>query len=197
MRFMTTLTATLASTVTISIVAAPAVAQDVDTCDTVTRYVNRGDYPKALEELTWCQRAIQELHYAKISELLEQEAGGFSPGEASYDAAMGLSAVTIEYARGDAYVKLIVTSGSGGASAASTGLGALAGLASAFGVSSSDTKQVRVAGLTGSLEQKGDDQVELILTMDGGVILTWEAPDLDAIKAIADVIVPDLEDYLG
>ncbi len=68
-------------------------------------------------------------------------------------------------------------------------------MASAFGVSSSDMKQVRVAGMTGTLEDK-DGEVELILTMDGGIVLTWTGPDLDAIKGIAEEIVPDLEDYL-
>jgi hypothetical protein len=174
----------------------PAVAQDIDTCDTVKRYVDREDYPRALEELSWCQRAIQELHYEKIGSILERDVAGFSAGEASYEAALGFSSVEIEY-RGDAgRVELQVTSGAGGAVAAAKGLGALASMASAFGLSSNDMKQVRVAGITGTLDESDDDKVELILTMDGGIILTWSGPDLDAIKAIAEEIIPDLEDYL-
>ncbi len=175
--------------------APPAAAQDLDSCDGFMRYVERENYPRALEELNWCQRGIQELHYEKIGSILERDAAGYSAGEASYEAAMGFSTVEIDYSGGNGDVHLEVMSGAGGAAAAASGLGALASMASAFGVSSSDMKQVRVAGMTGTLEDK-DGEVELILTMDGGIVLTWTGPDLDAIKGIAEEIVPDLEDYL-
>lgn len=179
-------------------VAVPdASAQDLDACDEFKRFVERGEYPTALEELSWCRQAIEDLHFERIGQILERTIEGYEPGDAAVEGAMGIASVQLTYTKGGEEVELSLTSGSGQAQAGLSSLGALAGLANAMGVRAEGQSRVRVAGMTGQLEEKDDGSASLVVTMDGGMILTVNAPDADTAEAFAEAVIPELDDYLG
>jgi hypothetical protein len=187
---------TLAASALTILAAAPVSAQDLEGCGDFQRYVDREDYPKALEELTWCRNSIEELHFAKLKAIVSRTVAGYASDGATSESVLGIANVEARYSMGSDRITLNLMGGAAAGSAATSGLGALAGLASAFGVRAEGTRQIRVAGLTGQIEEDGDG-VKLTLTMDGGMVLTIEGPDEATAKAFAEDIVPDLEDYLG
>ena len=171
----------------------PIGAQEMEGCDSFQRYVDGEDYPRALEELDWCRRSVENLHFDKIKEIVGRSVLGYEPNDVTVEAVLGFATVEADYTNGSDRVGLSLT---GGGAAAATGLGALAGLASAFGVRSNGTNQVRVAGLTGQMEED-EDEATLTLTLEGGMLLVLTGPDADTVEAFAEEIIPVLEDYLG
>lgn len=188
--------ALLAVGASVSVPATLLSAQDLEGCDDFQRYVERQDFPRALEELGWCRNSIEELHYDKLREIVNRPIVGYEPQETSVEGALGIATLEARYSNDTDEIRLSITGGAAASSQANTGLGALAGLASAFGVRAEGTRQVRVAGLTGQLEEDGDE-VSLMLTMSNGAIVSIEGPDADTVEEFAEEIVPDLEDYLG
>jgi hypothetical protein len=187
----------LVPTLALFVVAAfPASAQELEGCDDFQRYVERENYPRALEELNWCKKSIEDLHFDKIREIIDRSIDGYDPDEISVEGAMGIAMVEATYSNGSDEITLRITTVAASGSAAASGLGALSGLASSLGIRSRNSDQVRVAGLTGQMKEEGDGMA-LMLTMDGGVVLTFEGPDSDSLEAFAEDIIPDLEDYLG
>ena len=192
----TCISLTLAAAIVGSLTVVPAAAQDLEGCDSFQRYVGQENYPKALEELTWCRRSVEDLHYDRIKQIVERTVLGYEPDGATVEGAMGMSMIESTYSNGSDRITLELTSGGAMGSAGATGLGALAGLAGAFGVRNQGTRQVRVAGLTGQLEEE-DDEASLTLTLDSGMIIVVTGPDADTVEEFAEEIIPDLEDYLG
>ena len=175
----------------------PAHAQDLEGCDQIERLVEAGDYPAALVELGWCQRDITELHYQAILEVLEVTVLGYDPGEGKVSAAMGFSPIEITHSDGSNEIKTTIVGGAGGAESAMAGLGALAGLASRFGVRESGVRQVRMGRKTGRLEEKSGGMYSLMVTLDGGQVTTYEGPDGDFLQEFASFMIQVLEEYLG
>ena len=196
MSFRSTLAA-VAATVAVGALAAPAVsAQDLEGCDTFQRYVDREDFPRALEELTWCRNSVEELHFQKLREIVERNLAGYDPVSVSVEAALGFAVVEAEYSDGTNRLLLSLTGGAAGGSQASAGLGAIAGLASAFGVRGDGQRQARVSGISGMWEDKGDS-VSFTGTLEGGIVMVLEGVDEATVEEAADEIVPPLEDYIG
>ena len=77
------------------------------------------------------------------------------------------------------------------------GLGALAGLANAFGVREPGVEQVRIGRNTGRLTEQSDGGYSLMVTLAGGQILTQEGPDGDLLQEFAARTISMLEEYLG
>lgn len=194
--FSAPICAFLAVAASVTVPATAVSAQGLEGCDDFQRFVEREDFPRALEELKWCRNSIEELHYEKLTEIVSRPIVGYEPQEASVEGALGIATLEGLYSNGADEIRLSITGGAAASSQANTGLGALAGLASAFGVRAEGTRQVRVAGLTGQIEEDGDG-VSLMLTMSGGTIVTIEGPEAETVEAFAEEIIPDLEDYLG
>lgn len=191
-------TVVVALTLVLALPPAPLAAQDqeLEGCDAFMGFVEREDFPQALEELDWCRDSVEDLHFAKLKEIVSRPVVGFQPGNVTVEGAMGVATVEAAYSGEAGRIRLQITGGSAAGSAASAGLGALADLARSFGARSEGTDQVRVAGLTGQLSPDGDG-MQLVLTMEGGMILTVRGPDAETVRAFAEDIVPDLEAYLG
>jgi len=179
-----------------AVAAQPLVAQDLEGCDDFMRYVEREDFPRALEELNWCKRSVEDLHFARIQSIMDRPIAGFSPEEITIEGALGFATIVGIYSNGSTEVEFSLTTGSAAGSAASAGLSALSGLASSLGVRSRGSDQVRIAGLTGQIQEQGRG-VNLMLTMDGGVVMNIEGDDADIVEEFAEDIIPDLEDYIG
>ena len=177
-------------------VTQPVHAQDLEGCDQIEGLVAAGDYPAALVELGWCQRDITELHYQRILDILEQTILGYEPGEGSVQAVMGFSTIEITHSDGSNQIKTTITGGAGGAEAPMAGLGAIAGLASRFGIREPGVTQVRMGRKTGRLEEKSGGGYSLMVTLDSGQITTYEGPDGDFLQEFAAYVIGVLEEYL-
>ena len=179
--------------------AAPswAQAQDLEGCDEIDGFVAAGDYGQALVELGWCERTISELHFQKILDILGVTILGYEPGDGTVEAVMGFSTIEITHSDGATQVRTTFASGIGGMQSPMAGLGALAGLASAFGVREPGVEQVRIGRNTGRLTEQSDGGYSLMVTLAGGQILTQEGPDGDLLQEFAAQTISMLEEYLG
>lgn len=174
-----------------------AQAQDLEGCGEIDGFVAAGDYGQALVEVGWCERAISELHFQKILDILGVSIMGYEPGEGTVEAVMGFSTIEITHSDGSTEVSTTFASGIGGAQSPMAGLGALAGLASAFGVRQPGVEQVRIGRNTGQLTEQSDGGYSLMVTLAGGQILTQEGPDGDLLQEFAAQTISMLEEYLG
>ena len=180
----------------VAAVAQPLVGRDLEGCDDFMRYVERENFPRALEELNWCNRSVEDLHFAKITEIMDRSIAGYDPEEITVEGALGFATIMGVYDNGSSQIEFSVTTGSAAGSAASAGLSALSGLASSFGVRSRGSDQVRIGGLTDQIQEQGRG-VNLRLSMEGGIILNIEGESAEAVEEFAEDIIADLEDYLG
>ncbi len=174
-----------------------AQAQDLEGCDEIDGFIAAGDYGQALVELGWCERAIGELHFQKILDILGVTILGYEPGDGTVEAVMGFSTIEITHSDGATEVRTTLASGIGGAQSPMAGLGALAGLAGAFGIRQPGVEQVRIGRNTGQLTEQSGGGYSLMVTLAGGQILTQEGPDGDLLQEFAARTISMLEEYLG
>lgn len=85
--------------VAVGVLAVPesAQAQDLEGCDKIEDFVASGDFGQALVEVGWSERAISDLHYAKILDILGVAILGYEPGEGTVEAVMGFSTIEITH----------------------------------------------------------------------------------------------------
>lgn len=181
-----------------SLVVAPAAqAQQLEGCDKIEELVAAKRYQDALVEIDWCKRGVSELHFKRILEILEVPILGYDPGKGTVEGALGFNTVEITHSDGTNDVKTTFTSGTGGAESPMAGLGALSGLASAFGVRQAGVEEVRLGRTTGRLEEKSDDMYSLTATLKGGQVAVWEGPDGEFLQEFAIFVIRVLQDYLA
>ena len=177
----------LISPILISLLTSAATAEDIKALlDRVQQYNSEGNYPKALDELTWVKKELEAKYMTKLGEFLPDSLAGFTGDKLETNSALGMTVISKNYKNGANSAKVELRAGSaGGAAAGMGGLAALGQMAAMFGQQSGQST-VRIKGKTANLQE---DSGEMTVFLDGGTILTIrkETGTVD-FKAIAEAV---------
>jgi hypothetical protein len=151
------------------------------------------NYAKALEELSWAKKELDQKFNQKLSSFLPDTLGEFSAQKVEINSAMGFTNIGRSYTKGQDSARIEIQGGSASGSGAGLGgLAALGQMAAMFGQQPGQ-KSMRIKGRTANLQEENG---EMSLFLDGGSMITIrkdrgtidlksmaEQLDLDAIEA--------------
>lgn len=184
---------TLALGIVINFAIAPvSYAEDTpaDTCKSAAALFKEGDIEGALEEARWCVTQLEQLKQGQVSSFFKDEINGFKGGKLDQQQAMGISMIERNYSKDGKVIKVSLSGGATGAAS-----NAFAALAS-FGMQSANGKKVRIQRRTAMLIEE-DGNVQLVVTLKSGGMLTFESNDLnskDATTFAKAFPIADLDD---
>jgi hypothetical protein len=151
------------------------------------------NYAKALEELSWAKKELDQKFNQKLSSFLPDTLGEFSGQKVEINSAMGFTNIGRSYTKGQDSARIEIQGGSASGSGAGLGgLAALGQMAAMFGQQPGQ-QSMRIKGRTANLQEENG---EMSLFLDGGSMITIrkdrgtvdlksmaEQLDLDAIEA--------------
>ncbi|MGL1957310.1 MAG: hypothetical protein OCD00_08340 [Colwellia sp.] len=149
-----------------------------DTCASAASLFEEGDIEGALEEARWCVTQLEQLKQGKVSSFFKDEINGFKGGKLDQQQAMGISIIERNYSKDGKVIKVSLSGGTSGA--ASNAFSALA----SFGLQSASGKKVRIQRRTAMVSDDGGN-VQIVVTLKSGGILTFESNDLNSNDATA------------
>ncbi len=158
------------------LIVSTAQADDVTTLlQSAQDNYNAKRYSKALEDLDWARKEIVSQHLKGIKDLFPESIDGMQGVENESGEVLGFRGISKTYTDGQHTVNLNLMGGQSASGA--QGLGALMGMAAAFGAmeSGANTKLVIAKGYKGQFVQEpmGDSGM-LTFTLNGGKTLTIE-----------------------
>ena len=173
-------------------------AEDLNTIfGRVKTLADQGNYAKALEELAWARKELENKNNEKLQNLLPPTLAGFSADKGKAESVMGMTNVERNYTQGDKAVRVSLTQLGG----ADSGLAGLAGLGQAAAMMGGMQGAVRINGRTALLE--GDEEggsPNLTIFLDGGSILKLESSnDVNGatLKKMAEELkISEIEAYI-
>lgn len=180
-------------------------AEDLDTIFTrVNELVAKGNYPKAIEELSWARKEIEKLSNKKLASFFPDDIAGFKGGKIESGGAMGFTSFERSYNNPANKQKLKISIAGSSKDSGIPGFGGLAQLgqmAAMMGGGAPGQETVRISGRTAMLEQQeGSSNADLSIFLDSGSILKLElsgSKDSNEIRKIAESIkINDLDAYL-
>lgn len=139
----------------------------------VKDYSDKGNYPKAIEELAWAEKELQKLHFTKLQSFFPDALGSFEGKPAESQAAFGMSSVEKDYQDGNKTLKLTLAGGAGGGQGNPLGgIAALARMGQMMG-QQPGVETFRIDGRTANLKvNEKYKNAELTVFLEGGSILT-------------------------
>jgi hypothetical protein len=155
-----------------------------------------GNYSKALEELNWAKKDIEQNYLKKLTSFLPDTLNGLQGAKPESNSAMGFTNVSRQYTEGANSVKIEIQGGSaGGAQAGLGGLAALGQMAAMLGNGQNGQATMRINGRTATLNEENG---ELTIFLEGGSMLTIHKTSGTAdLKAVAEGIkIDDIEKYI-
>jgi len=154
--------------------ASPLMSEDLDAIFAkVKEFTAQKNYTKALEELSWAKREIEQLNSKKIETYFPDSLAGYKGAKIESNSVLGITNIEREYKDGAKSVKLSLTGGS--ASGAGGGLAAFGKMAAMMGgQQGSDT--VRIKGRTATIEES-NSSTSITIFMDSGSMLKFESYD--------------------
>jgi len=177
-----------------SLVAAPFVGAEDDFCKAIETKAEAGNYAKALKELEWYRKDLEQKHIDKIKSMLADKAGECEGGEATVNGAMGMMNIERTYRCPGGDVDFSLAGGTGAAQSGIGGMAALGRLGAMMGAGSQN--QVRVGDLTGNIEDKSRGVAKLTIFMQSGMICSLEGPK-ELLEGVAKGAgLSPLDDYL-
>jgi hypothetical protein len=129
------------------------------------------EYGKALEDLEWIRNEIAGLQIQEMKTLLPDQLDGMVGEETDGSAMFGLHSVSKNYYTED-YEKSVKITLASGKTGQGMGLGALMGMAAAYG--GRQSKMVMQQGYRGQFSLEGDSNGRLIFNLNGGGLVTVE-----------------------
>jgi hypothetical protein len=191
----------LVTTALLCLASPNAFAEDINTIfKKVGELAAQENYPKAMEELSWANKELQKLHFAKLESMLPAEVAGFKGEKAEAQSAMGMTTIQKTYKNGNEKIELNITgSALGGTGGAAGGLAAL-GRMGAMMANQPGVDTFRVDGRTATLKNQRN-RAELTLFMESGGMLQLKqnnAKDEGAAlkKVLEGLGVAKLDSYL-
>ncbi len=164
----------------------------------VQEYVDAGNYPKALEELTWVKRDIEKLDFAATVKFFPDEIAGFKGDPAKTQSTMGITTIERLYRLGKKTITASLLSGSGNAGGAMGGLAALGKFAMMQQGGQKGQEMFRINGRTAMLNQKGKS-ADLTIHLESGGMLKFEMKrdgDVSTLREAAEAFpIDDLDAY--
>ena len=84
-----------------------SLAEDVNKIFTkVNNYISAGNYPKALEELSWARKEVEKMHNTKLQTLLPDSLAGYTCQKGTSQSAMGISQIEKNCSKDSSRVKI-------------------------------------------------------------------------------------------
>lgn len=162
-----------------------------------------GKYSKALQDLDWIRTEISNLQLQEMKKMLPEDVDGMKGEDSEGGAIFGMQSVSKYYPSedGSKSVKISIASGKTGQGGA--GLGAIMGMAAAFGAmdASKQSKVVVEQGYKGtfSLDPQTNEGT-LVLNLNGGAMVNIETEgytdETMAKKAAAKLDLTKIDEYL-
>ena len=155
-----------------------------------------GNYSKALEELSWAKKELEDQYLKKLVTFLPDTLNGYTGDKPDSSSAMGFTSTSRVYKSGANTAKIEINGGSGaGAQGGMGGLAALGQMAAMMGQQSGQSA-MRINGRTANLQEESG---ELTVFLNGGTMLVirQEAGKVE-LKAMAEAInMEAIEKYLS
>ena len=183
-------------------ISQPVIAEDIDALfKKVDEYIEKKNFPKALEELSWARKEIEKMHQTRLKDFLPEELAGAKGHKFKTASALGMNSLERKYTMdGTKSVKVMLTGGSGaGANNPMGGLAGLGKMAAMMQGNTGEAETFRISGRTASLATTRNNP-ELTVFLDSGSILKLEGQngaDADTLKKMAEAVkIDDLDNYL-
>ena len=162
-------------------------------------FIAAKNYPKALEELTWAKKEIENLNSGAIKGFFPDQLAGFTGGKIEDSSALGIQNLSRTYTKDDNSFEVSLTGGSIGGAGGIGDLAALGRMAAMF--QQPGQQSFRISGKTAVLDERNsEDRGEISVYLDSGQILKIEsqgAVSHATLKEIAQAIkIEDLDKYL-
>lgn len=161
----------------------------------VEQLSTEGNYAKALEELNWAKKDLEQNYLKKLTSYLPDTINEMTGAKPEFNSAMGFTNVSRQYSQGGNSVKVEIQGGSaGGAQAGLGGLAALGQMAAMFGQQNGQAT-MRIDGRTANLNE---DNGELTVFLEGGSMLNiHKTSGTVDLKSIAEGLkLDDIEKYM-
>ncbi|MBN1880299.1 hypothetical protein JW823_09340 [bacterium] len=136
-----------------------------------------GKYSKALEDLDWVRTEIANLQLQEMKKFLPEEIDGMKGEDSEGGAIFGMHSVSKYYPSEDGEKSVKITIASGKSSQGGAGLGAIMGMAAAFGAmdASKQSKMVVEQGYKGNFALDPETKEgTLIINLNGGAMVNVE-----------------------
>ncbi len=125
-----------------------------------------GQYGRALDDLEWVRNEIAGLHIEEMRQQLPGEVEGMAGDEGEGSAAFGLHSASRNYRGDDRSQTVKITLSSSRSGQGGPGLGALMGMAAAFG--GGQSRMVVQQGYRGQFSIERETRGRLVFNLDGG-----------------------------
>lgn len=193
---------TIAAAAFVLIFTASAAAEDLGQIfGRVGQFVAAKNYPKALEELNWAKKEIEKMHVTQVRSFFPDSLSGYKGEKFESNSMLGFTNVERSYRNSSGnQVKVSMTGGSSGASAAGFGqLAALGSMAAMMGAQSEGNETFRIGGRTANLAAENGNP-ELTIFLNSGSILKLEmlnGSEKEELRQMAEAIkIDELDNYL-
>lgn len=181
-----------------------ASAEDLDKILTrVKELTNSQNFPKAIEELKWAEKEINDLHLARLKSFFPPELEGLkSDPKIETNTALGMVNVERRYSGAGKKLDVSLTGGGAGGMAGNpfgglAGLGKMAAMMGGAGNNGTDT--MRIDGRTATVQNKGSS-TEMMVFLEGDYFLKLDlkgSSDRDFLKGVVSKFdLKAIESYL-
>jgi|GEM_PF-3069916 len=138
----------------------------VELLESAQQNYNAGQYGRALDDLEWVRNEIAGLHIEEMRQQLPAEVEGMAGDEGGGGAAFGLHSVSRNYQGDDRSQTVKISLASSRAGQGGANIGALMGMAAAFG--GKQSKMVVQQGYRGQFTIERETRGKLVFSLDGG-----------------------------
>jgi hypothetical protein len=171
--------------------APPATAQESleEILERLDAFVQQGNYPRAMEELTWAQRALEKAHFDQVDALFPRQLQGLDARDSERHEVLGVRMLKRVYgAVSGEHLVITLTDGPGKA-----GFAALEQLSRLFGLHVG-AEPMRIQGRSAILLAP-DEQGNTVLSvqLESGAGLRFEAPGEAREKVLEGARAFDIE----
>jgi hypothetical protein len=154
-----------------------------DSCAQIESLRKAGKIGEARNQAQACLDALNQEANASVAKMFPTQVGGWQRASVEENQALGFTNVSSTYKKGEHAATVSLTGGNVGGGA----LGGVLGGIAKFGIKNAG-KQVKVAGLAGSVQADGS----VMVTLDDGSFLGFSCPDFntadEALAGLGDLI---------
>ena len=184
--------------VLIAVLLLPAIstAEDIATLQKrFNEYMEKENYPKALEELSWIKKEVENQNAKKVQAFFTDELGGMTGQKVEANNALGFTNIERRYKGNSNNVTVSLTGGSKGGNNPFGGLAAIGQMAAMMG-GQQGMDSFRIKGRTASFQTKGK-KGELTVFLESGSILKFDNGDKETLTKLAEEFnLEGLDNYL-
>lgn len=155
------------------------------------KYYEQKRYYKAIEELEWAKKELNNLHFEKLKGYLPVNVTGYAHTDSGQDV-VGIKGLERTYRQDDSGNDVTINIMSGSSAGGTAGLGAFMNFANWANTMDPQSSMVMVKGLKGSMRYDSDSQeATLTFSLPQNVVVTITSngfPNGDEAKKFAELI---------